>query len=116
MGRMIDEASFVRAAQRGDLDAFNLLIMEYQSIAFNVAYRIMGDLDSAADATQEAFISAYRNIRRFRGGSFRSAEALASAYTSLRMRKRSLRNPKGTSPLNRISFALKKYSSNNPLC
>lgn len=91
MGRMDDEASSVRAAQRGDLDAFNRLILEHQSIAFNVAYRIMGDQDSAADATQEAFISAYRSIKRFRGGSFRSwvlRIVTNACYDELRKRKR----------------------------
>lgn len=91
MERMNDEASFVRAAQRGDLDAFNSLILEHQSISFNVAYRIMGDQDSAADATQEAFISAYRSIKRFRGGSFRSwvlRIVTNACYDELRKRKR----------------------------
>jgi len=91
MGRMDDESSSIRAAQRGDLEAFNRLIMEHQSIAFNVAYRIMGDQDSAADATQEAFISAYRNIKRFRGGSFRSwvlRIVTNACYDELRKRRR----------------------------
>lgn len=91
MERMDDEESIIRAAQRGDLDAFNRLILEYQGIAFNVAYRIMGDQDSAADATQEAFISAYRNIKRFRGGSFRSwvlRIVTNACYDELRKRKR----------------------------
>jgi RNA polymerase sigma-70 factor (ECF subfamily) len=41
-------------------------------MAYNVAYRIVGDADAAADACQEAFLSAYKGIRRFRGGSFKS--------------------------------------------
>ncbi|MBN2047855.1 MAG: sigma-70 family RNA polymerase sigma factor [Anaerolineaceae bacterium] len=59
-------------AQEGDLNAFNDLVLLYQQMAFNVAYRILGDEAAADDATQQAFISAYRHIRRFRGGSFKA--------------------------------------------
>src|SRR5262249_54817513 len=51
--------------------AFNTLVEQFQSAAFTVALRILGDRDGAADAVQDAFISAFRAIGRFRGGSFR---------------------------------------------
>ena len=47
----------IKGAQSGDLDSFNRLVLNYQGLAFNVALRIMGDEATAADATQEAFIS-----------------------------------------------------------
>jgi RNA polymerase sigma-70 factor (ECF subfamily) len=68
----MDEASLIAAAQRGRVDAFNELVLTYQQQVYNLAYRIMGDPASAADATQDAFVSAYRSIGRFRGGSFKS--------------------------------------------
>jgi len=68
----MDETALIQGAKSGDLDAFNRLVLDYQGLAFNVALRIMGDEPSAADATQEAFISAYRGLRRYRGGSFRA--------------------------------------------
>jgi len=68
----MDEIQAIQAAQKGDLAAFNRLVMAYQAMAYNVAYRIMGDADAAADACQEAFLSAFKNIRSFRGGSFKS--------------------------------------------
>ncbi|MEJ2011361.1 MAG: sigma-70 family RNA polymerase sigma factor [Anaerolineales bacterium] len=68
----MDEEALIRTAKRGDLDAFNRLVIEYQGLAFNLAYRIMGDPSQAEDAAQEAFISAYKALRRFRGGSFRA--------------------------------------------
>ncbi len=68
----MDEATLIQDAQQGDVNAYNTLVLHYQSQAYNVAYRIMGDDAAAADATQEAFISAFRHIRRFRGGSFRA--------------------------------------------
>lgn len=81
----------IREAQRGDLDAFNRLVLAYQSRMFNQAYRVMGDPDSAADVAQEAFISAYRNLRQYRGGSFRawlSRIVTNACYDELRRRKR----------------------------
>jgi RNA polymerase sigma-70 factor (ECF subfamily) len=68
----MDEAALIKAAQDGDVDSYNTLVLHYQSQAYNVAYRIMGNPDSAADATQEAFISAYKALGRFRGGSFKA--------------------------------------------
>lgn len=69
---MINEAETIKSAQQGQLSAFNQLVMLHQGIAYNVAYRIMGDADSAADATQEAFIKAFRSIEQYQGGMFRS--------------------------------------------
>jgi len=56
----------------GDLDAFNQIVLEYQSLVYNQAYRVIGEPDAAADATQEAFISAYKKLHTYRGGSFKS--------------------------------------------
>lgn len=68
----MDEASLIAAARQGRVDAFNDLVLAYQHQVYNLAYRILGDPASAADATQEAFISAYHHITGFRGGSFKS--------------------------------------------
>jgi len=87
----MDETELIRDAQRGDLDSFNRLVLNYQSLVFNVAYRIMGEPDSSADATQEAFISAYKHLKSFRGGSFRSwllRIVTNACYDELRRRKR----------------------------
>ena len=63
----MNEEATIASARQGDVRAFNQLVLSYQTIAYNVAYRILGDVDSAADATQEAFISAYQAIGQFRG-------------------------------------------------
>ncbi len=67
-----DERTLVQAARKGDFDAFNLLILRYQNLAFNVACRILFDEDAAKDVTQNSFLSAYRNLNRFSGNSFRA--------------------------------------------
>jgi len=87
----MDEASLIAAAQQGRVDAFNELVLTYQQQVYNLAYRIMSDPASAADATQDAFISAYQSIARFRGGSFKSyLMRIVSnrCYDELRRRKR----------------------------
>jgi len=69
---LANETERVAAAQRGDSVAFNQLVIAHQELAFNVALRLVGDADSAADVTQDAFLSAYRHLDQFKGGSFRS--------------------------------------------
>ena len=68
----MNEHRLIVAARKGDINAFNQLVVAYQEMAYNVAYRILGDADAAADATQDAFLSAYRAMERFRGGSFKA--------------------------------------------
>ena len=67
-----EEQALIRRALRGDLDAFNALILRYQDSAYTLAFRIMGDSHAASDAVQEAFIIAYRRLSSYRGGSFRA--------------------------------------------
>jgi len=68
----MDEARTIKAAQQGSISAFNQLVMAYQGTAYNVAYRVIGDRDAAADACQDAFVKAYKAINQYRGGSFKS--------------------------------------------
>lgn len=68
----MEEEDLIRAAQRGNLDAFNELVLAYQDRVYNLAYRIMGDPAAASDAAQDTFIKAYRKLGTFRGGSFRA--------------------------------------------
>jgi len=87
----MDEPALIRSAQHGDLDAFNRLVLAYQDALFNTALRILGDDDLAADATQEAFLSAFRNLNTYRGGSFRawlSRTVTNACYDELRRRHR----------------------------
>lgn len=87
----MDEAQLVRMAQGGDLDAFNRLVAVYQDLAFNLAYRLLSDPAAAEDATQDAFISAYHSLKRFRGGSFKAwllRIVTNGCYDELRRQKR----------------------------
>jgi RNA polymerase sigma-70 factor (ECF subfamily) len=87
----MDEIALVQSAQKGDLDSFNTLILHYQDRVFNTALRILGDEDTAQDAAQEAFISAFRSITTFRGGSFKAwllRTVTNACYDELRRQKR----------------------------
>jgi RNA polymerase sigma-70 factor, ECF subfamily len=87
----MDEAAVIQSARDGNLDSFNCLVTTYQDLVYNQAYRMLGEPDSAADVAQDAFISAYRNLRSYRGGSFKAwllRIATNLCYDELRRRKR----------------------------
>jgi len=66
-----DTSALVERARRGELAAFNLLVLRHQDAAYSLALRFLGSPQSAEDATQEAFLRAYRGISRFQGDRFR---------------------------------------------
>ncbi|WP_278287094.1 RNA polymerase sigma factor [Clostridium aceticum] len=63
------EDVLIEKARRGDIESFELLIEAYQKKAFNIAYRILGNLEDANDVTQEALVKVYRSIHNFKGNS-----------------------------------------------
>jgi RNA polymerase sigma-70 factor, ECF subfamily len=90
-GQYDDEPTLITAALRGDLDAFNTLVLRYQDAVYTVTYRIMGDHASAADTAQETLITAFRRLETYRGGSFRAwllRIATNTCYDALRYNKR----------------------------
>ena len=87
----MDEKALIVTAQRGEVRAFNQLVLTYQSMVYNLAYRILGDADAAADASQDTFLSAFRAIKKFRGGSFKAwllRIATNASYDQLRYKQR----------------------------
>ena len=89
--KQMDEKALIDAARRGDVSSFNRLVLSYQSMVYNLAYRILGDSDAAADATQDAFISAFKGIGKFRGGSFKAwlmRIVTNACYDQLRLKQR----------------------------
>src|SRR6185295_9942914 len=66
------ESALVRRARDGDLEAFNALVELHQRAAYNLCLRMLGSRMPAEDATQDAFLSAYRGITGFHGTSFRA--------------------------------------------
>jgi RNA polymerase sigma-70 factor (ECF subfamily) len=87
----MDEQALIQDARSGDLDSYNRLVLAYQDMAYNLAFRMLGDSASADDATQEAFISAWHHIDSYRGGSFKAwiyRIVTNSCYDELRKRQR----------------------------
>jgi RNA polymerase sigma factor (sigma-70 family) len=97
-----DESQLISRAREGELDAFNLLIEIYERPVYNLCFRMLSSEQAAEDAAQEAFISAFRSVASFRGGSFRSwlfRIASNACYDEMRRRRarpaRSLDAPAG---------------------
>jgi len=68
-----DERLLIARSQRGDVQAFNQLVLRYQQLMYSAVFRMLGNAEVAADVTQEAFLSAFRAISTFRpGSSFRA--------------------------------------------
>jgi RNA polymerase sigma-70 factor, ECF subfamily len=60
------ETAWIIASQRGDALAFNRLVLKWEKPIYNLALRMLQNSEEAAESAQEVFLSAYRNIRRFR--------------------------------------------------
>lgn len=87
------EAALRAAREGGGIDAFNRLVEQYQRQVYNVCFRTLGNPEDAADATQEAFLGAYRGLAAFRGAAegFRPwllRIAVNACYDQLRRRRR----------------------------
>ena len=63
------DQQLVQRAQRGDLRAFDLLVLKYQGRIAALVSRYLSDAGEVEDVTQEAFIKAYRALGKFRGDS-----------------------------------------------
>ncbi len=59
------EPAVLTQAQKGNPDAFTLVVETYQKPVYNLCYRMLGDPAEAEDAAQETFLRAYRGIRRY---------------------------------------------------
>jgi RNA polymerase sigma-70 factor (ECF subfamily) len=88
-----DEPAVVARAMGGDRGAFAQLMEHYQSACYGLAWRLLGDAELAADATQDAFLHAYDAIARFRGGVFRSWMLRITANASYDLLRRAQRRP-----------------------
>jgi RNA polymerase sigma-70 factor (ECF subfamily) len=111
----MDEAQIIQQAQQGSIAAFNRLVMTYQGMAYNVAYRVIGTQEGASDACQDAFLKAFKSMGQYRGGSFKSwlmRIITNTCYDQLRYKKRrpsdsleALMENSGTEPVSMTSSA-----------
>lgn len=84
------EALWVTASQRGDVVAFNRLVLKWEQAIYNLSFRMLRDADEAAEATQEVFLLAFKGIRRFRQDAQFSTwlYRIAANHCTSRLRKR----------------------------
>jgi RNA polymerase sigma-70 factor (ECF subfamily) len=59
------EAALIERCRAGHKEAFEPIVREYAGMATGTAYLLLGNYDEALDASQEAFVRAWRHIRRF---------------------------------------------------
>jgi len=89
----MNESTIIKSVQNGDLEAFYELVLKYQDMMYRIALRILNDEPAADDATQNAMIQAFRNVKSFRGGSFRSWLARVTVNASYDELRRWRRQP-----------------------
>jgi RNA polymerase sigma-70 factor (ECF subfamily) len=86
------DAELLRRCRRGDPEGFAELVRRYEDRLYNVCLRVLGDPQDASDATQEAFLSAFRALDRFREESavttWLHRIAVNSCYDILRAKRR----------------------------
>ena len=84
----------VRRHLSGDRAAFGLLVERHQRRVYNLSYRMLGRPEDAADATQDAFVTAMRKLGGFRGTSafttWLHRVAVNICYDALRKRAREI--------------------------
>jgi RNA polymerase sigma-70 factor, ECF subfamily len=61
-----DEAALIRAAQKGDQDAFEQLVRAYDQGVLRLAVNLLRSVEDARDVYQEAFLRVYKNLHSFR--------------------------------------------------
>ena len=61
-----EDTEIVSLCKKGDTDAFEVLVNKYQKKMLNIAYRMIGDYEDACEIVQDAFVSAFKNMKHFR--------------------------------------------------
>lgn len=62
-----EDSDLVLLCKKGSLDAFEELVKRHQKRMLNIAFRMVGNYEDACEVVQDAFVSAYRGIREFKG-------------------------------------------------
>jgi len=90
----MDDEELIGRCRGGDLEAFNALVAAYQDRVYNLCLRMLGSPQGAEDATQETFLSAYRNLAKLRGPSVRPWLFRIAANVSIDELRRRKRQPR----------------------
>ncbi len=93
METLLNEQELVERSRRGDLEAFNRIVLAYQDRVYSLCLRMVGSRQAAEDAAQETFLSAYRNVRRMRGPNLRAWLLRIASNTCVDELRRRRRRP-----------------------
>jgi len=63
---MSADGSLLKKAGGRDVEAFERLILEYEKYIFNIAYRMLGNIEDSKDVSQETIIKIYKNIGKYK--------------------------------------------------
>jgi RNA polymerase sigma-70 factor, ECF subfamily len=66
---MVTDLILVEKAKNGEIPAFSELVLRHQKSLLRLAYRVVGDLETAQDVVQESFMKAYQKLNTFEGRS-----------------------------------------------
>jgi RNA polymerase sigma-70 factor, ECF subfamily len=88
--RLAEDRALLARAQQGELAAFEKLVERYSQRVYNLALRMTGSADDAQEIVQDAFLSAYQNLKSFRGdAAFGSwVHRIAANFALMRLRHR----------------------------
>lgn len=98
------EETLIAQSRAGDLESFNALVEMYQDQVYGVALRMVRDAALAEDLAQDAFISAFRNLNQYRGGSFKSWLMRIVRNATLDSLRRTQRRPTDSLDENMVAF------------
>ena len=98
------EETLIAQSRAGDLESFNALVKMYQNQVYGVALRMVRDAALAEDLAQDAFISAFRNLNQYRGGSFKSWLMRIVRNATLDSLRRTQRRPTDSLDENMVAF------------
>jgi RNA polymerase sigma-70 factor (ECF subfamily) len=93
-----EDLELVSRCRAGDVEAFEGLVRRHEKRMLNIAFRMVGDFEDACEVVQDAFVSAYKNIKGFKGSS-RFSTWLSAIVMNLsrnrlkRMKARNRREP-----------------------
>jgi RNA polymerase sigma-70 factor (ECF subfamily) len=93
--RPLDDTRLIRAAQGGDMQAYEELVRRYQDLAFRCAFLVVGNAEDANDVTQDAFVRAFAALPRFRADAAIRPWLLAIVSNQARNHRRSRRRREG---------------------
>jgi RNA polymerase sigma-70 factor (ECF subfamily) len=89
-----EDLELVSRCRAGDVEAFEGLVRRHEKRMINVAFRMVGDFEDACEVVQDAFVSAYKNIKGFKGSSRFSTwlSAIVMNLSRNRIRRMKARN------------------------